>query len=49
MFVSIKCRAMLLDSAFLFIPVVVDMQYDYLIAGCCYSKDGTRLVVRRRR
>lgn len=34
MFVSIKCCAMLLDIVFLFMPVAVDMQYDYLIAGC---------------
>lgn len=37
MFVCVKCYVVLLDSDFLFLPVVVDMQYDYLIAGCCYS------------
>lgn len=37
MFVSVKCYVVLLDSDFLFLPVVVDMQYDYLIACCCYS------------
>lgn len=34
MFVSVKCYVVLLDSDFLFLPVVVDMQYDYLIADC---------------
>lgn len=37
MFVYVKCHVVLLDSYFLFLPVVVDMQYDYLIAGCCHS------------
>lgn len=48
MFVSVKCYVVLLDSYFLFLPVVVDMQYDLFDCRLLlqYPRDDARLVVR---
>lgn len=44
MFVFVKCYVVLLDSDFLFLPVLVDMQYDYLIALLQYLGDDACFV-----